>query len=98
MLNQEEADNRGPAVVIEGNPIEGYKLIGPFETIDMAVDWCKNYSLPGILGVASQSIMLLDKPDYRNEPELLDGFEDNNKVKIPNDWPECLESGKTRLA
>lgn len=54
-------DLRGPAVIVEGSVIGGFKFIGPFETIEAASQWHDKFSLPGLLGL-QVSIVLLESP------------------------------------
>jgi len=89
----DEPDNRGPAVVAMGSPIGGYELTGPFDTVDEAVKWASKHSLPGILGVANQSVMLLKEPDYRNGPGIMEGIPDNRSVKVPTTGDERRLTG-----
>lgn len=55
-------DYRGPAIIVEGGVIGGFKFIGPFEHIDAALKWHKEKSLPGVLGL-SASVVLLVSPE-----------------------------------
>lgn len=56
----EAPDTRGPAVVVNGSLLSGFKLTGPFETIEEASTWYKE-TTRGKLGVPCL-IMLLEEP------------------------------------
>jgi hypothetical protein len=64
--NDETHDLRGPAVVVRGSVLGGFKFYGPFPTIDDACEWCRTKTLAGVLGVNHDTIVLLEEPrsDY----------------------------------
>lgn len=60
----EENDARGPAIVIRGSVMTGFKFIGPFPTIADALAWHES-TLHGLLDV-SCVIDLLESPGNSN--------------------------------
>jgi hypothetical protein len=60
--NDETPDLRGPAVVVRGSVLGGFKFYGPFTTIDDACEWCRTKTLAGVLGVNHDTIVLLEEP------------------------------------
>lgn len=60
--NDDTPDLRGPAVVVRGSVLGGFKFYGPFPTIEAACEWCKNKTLAGVLGVNYDTIVLLEEP------------------------------------
>ena len=56
-------DTRGPAVIVTGSVIGGFTFIGPFPTIEHAAEWQATRSLPGLLGLPADAIVLLESPD-----------------------------------
>jgi len=61
IIGDDISDNRGPAIVIRGSVISGFKFYGPFNTIDDAVSWCKT-TVSGQLGVNNDIVELLKEP------------------------------------
>jgi len=62
LANDEPPDLRGPAAVVRGSVLGGFKFYGPFPTIDAACDWCQIKTLAGVLGVNNDTIVLLEEP------------------------------------
>jgi hypothetical protein len=60
-----EPDTRGPAVIVTGSVIGGFTFIGPFPTIEHAAEWHSKRSMPGVLGLPADAIVLLESPDRR---------------------------------
>lgn len=60
--DRDEPDFRGPAVIVSGSILGGFKFIGPFDTIDLALQWHYASSLEGILGIPV-TVVLLDNPE-----------------------------------
>ena len=54
-------DSRGPAIVIQGSVIQGFKFHGPFETIAEAVKWWQSTPL-GKLEQMPVTVALLEQP------------------------------------
>lgn len=60
---EHEPDLRGPAVVVQGSFLEGFKITGPFESIFQACDWIEHHTPAGIMNLPSfSSVMLLEEP------------------------------------
>lgn len=60
-IEREQPDMRGPAIVVRGSVLVGFKFYGPFATIDAAVKWYGQTVLGELtVGVV---ITLLEKPD-----------------------------------
>ena len=55
-------DLRGPAVVVRGSVLSGFKFYGPFDTIDAACEWCEKKTLAGVVGINNDTIVLLEEP------------------------------------
>lgn len=61
--DDEQRDERGPAVVVRGGVIGGFKFYGPFDSIEDAVEWCETKTLMGaVYGASNDSIVLLEQP------------------------------------
>ena len=56
-------DTRGPAVIVTGSVLGGFTFIGPFPTIEHAAEWHATRSLPGLLGLPADAIVVLESPD-----------------------------------
>jgi hypothetical protein len=63
IMSEREPDNRGPAAIVTGSVIGGFTFIGPFDTIDKASEWHATRSLPGLLGLPADAIILLEPPE-----------------------------------
>lgn len=50
-VEQEQPDLRGPAVVIVGGLQAGFRAYGPFENIEVAVEWSESLIAPGAVSV-----------------------------------------------
>lgn len=66
MSDSEAPDTRGPAIIAHGSVLGGFKFIGPFETIDAALEWYRT-SLWGALK-APVTIALLENPGQPPAP------------------------------
>jgi hypothetical protein len=58
-----EPDLRGPAIIVTGSVISGFKFHGPFETIDDAARWYETKTISGLLGIGCCTIVLIEKPE-----------------------------------
>jgi hypothetical protein len=55
-------DLRGPAAVVLGSVLGGFKFYGPFPTIEAACEWCQTKTVAGVLGVNRDTVVLLEEP------------------------------------
>ena len=54
-------DLRGPAVVVHGSICSGFKVTGPFESVDSATDWAIEAQQGYTLGTCSIQLLLPPK-------------------------------------
>lgn len=55
-------DDRGPAALVYGSVLSGFKFYGPFETVDEAVIYHDEHSIEGRLGQGA-TVVLLHSPE-----------------------------------
>lgn len=56
-------DLRGPAIVVRGSVIRGFRFHGPFRTVEDAYEWCNTKTLDAVLGRPEGTVVLLENPN-----------------------------------
>jgi len=63
-----------PAVAIQGNLSDGFRIFGPFETMDDASEWSDSQPSPMLFGIGDWWIATLESTDESllNEGPIVD--------------------------